>query len=270
MVWPTALAWAKLSEVETQLAERRQALVDADRDREWLDFSIERDRQARGRGWRGREARRCADADEGGGAGRGRSGRARPAFYRFRRRAVAASPGGASAGADPRCSPAARRSAGRDRPRDHRSCRGRGKDRAGAARAGAFAGRSGRGRGPLVRHSRRWPASTASSPTSLPACSTICARGARRSTMARKRLSRSNGRLRWPGTNIAGAAKALTDARRAAAVRLDAAVAGELAPLKLDAARFRTAMATARGRAGGRSTGSNSRCRPTPVRHSGR
>ena len=41
------------------------------------------------------------------------------------------------------------------------------------------------------------------------------------------------------------AAEALTEARTAAAVRLDAAVAGELAPLKLDAARFRTAIAKA-------------------------
>ena len=40
------------------------------------------------------------------------------------------------------------------------------------------------------------------------------------------------------------AASTLSDARRAAAVRLDAAVAAELAPLKLDAARFRTAIAT--------------------------
>ena len=39
------------------------------------------------------------------------------------------------------------------------------------------------------------------------------------------------------------AAAALSDARTAAAARLDAAVAGELAPLKLDAARFRTAIA---------------------------
>ena len=38
------------------------------------------------------------------------------------------------------------------------------------------------------------------------------------------------------------AAAALSDARQAAAKRLDAAVAGELAPLKLDAARFRTAI----------------------------
>ena len=37
----------------------------------------------------------------------------------------------------------------------------------------------------------------------------------------------------------------MTEARTAAAARLDAAVAGELAPLKLDAARFRTAIADA-------------------------
>lgn len=40
----------------------------------------------------------------------------------------------------------------------------------------------------------------------------------------------------------AAAAEALSQARAAAAARLDAAVAGELAPLKLDAARFRTAL----------------------------
>ncbi|MBV9883554.1 MAG: DNA repair protein RecN [Sphingomonadaceae bacterium] len=39
------------------------------------------------------------------------------------------------------------------------------------------------------------------------------------------------------------AAAALSEARRAAAARLDAAVAAELAPLKLDAARFRTGFA---------------------------
>ena len=40
-------------------------------------------------------------------------------------------------------------------------------------------------------------------------------------------------------------AAAMSEARRAAAARLDAAVADELAPLKLDAARFRTAFAEA-------------------------
>jgi len=41
------------------------------------------------------------------------------------------------------------------------------------------------------------------------------------------------------------AAEALSKQRRSTAARLDAAVAGELAPLKLDAARFRTAIAPA-------------------------
>ncbi len=43
----------------------------------------------------------------------------------------------------------------------------------------------------------------------------------------------------------AAAAEALSQQRRAAAARLDAAVAAELAPLKLDAARFRSAFAAA-------------------------
>ncbi len=45
--------------------------------------------------------------------------------------------------------------------------------------------------------------------------------------------------------DYAAAAASLGDARRAAAARLDAAVAAELAPLKLDAARFRTVVAAA-------------------------
>jgi DNA repair protein RecN (Recombination protein N) len=48
------------------------------------------------------------------------------------------------------------------------------------------------------------------------------------------------------------AAKALSAARRGAAERLDLAVAAELAPLKLDLARFRTAVGEAEPGAGGR------------------
>jgi len=48
---------------------------------------------------------------------------------------------------------------------------------------------------------------------------------------------------RAAGTAYRDAAGALSAARTAAAARLDAAVAAELAPLKLDAARFRTAIA---------------------------
>jgi len=61
------------------------------------------------------------------------------------------------------------------------------------------------------------------------------------------------------GAELAGAcaaydeaAAALTAARRAAAARLDAAVAAELAPLKLDLARFRTVIAAADPGASGR------------------
>jgi DNA repair protein RecN (Recombination protein N) len=49
-----------------------------------------------------------------------------------------------------------------------------------------------------------------------------------------------------------GEAARLTGLRRAAAARLDAAVAAELAPLKLDAARFRTVLGEAEPAASGR------------------
>jgi DNA repair protein RecN (Recombination protein N) len=53
-------------------------------------------------------------------------------------------------------------------------------------------------------------------------------------------------------TNYDAAAAALSEARKAAAARLDAAVAAELAPLKLDNASFRTAIAEAEPSASGR------------------
>ena len=52
-------------------------------------------------------------------------------------------------------------------------------------------------------------------------------------------------RLDHARRDYAGLAAALGDQRRLAAAQLDQAVAGELAPLKLDAARFRTAIAPA-------------------------
>jgi DNA repair protein RecN (Recombination protein N) len=47
---------------------------------------------------------------------------------------------------------------------------------------------------------------------------------------------------RAAGEDYRARAAALSEARSAAALRLDSAVAGELAPLKLDAARFRTSV----------------------------
>ena len=56
-------------------------------------------------------------------------------------------------------------------------------------------------------------------------------------------LARLEGDVAAARATYAAAADALTAARTAAAVRLDAAVAGELVPLKLDAARFRSVVA---------------------------
>ncbi|MEO7635195.1 MAG: DNA repair protein RecN [Sphingomicrobium sp.] len=53
------------------------------------------------------------------------------------------------------------------------------------------------------------------------------------------------GQLGEARRQYAAAAVALSEQRRGAAVHLDAAVAAELTPLKLDSARFRTALATA-------------------------
>jgi DNA repair protein RecN (Recombination protein N) len=55
-------------------------------------------------------------------------------------------------------------------------------------------------------------------------------------------IAELDGQLLSARENYAGAASALSRQRRDAAARLDAAVAGELAPLKLDAARFRTSI----------------------------
>ena len=55
-------------------------------------------------------------------------------------------------------------------------------------------------------------------------------------------LARLEAEAKATRTAYEKAAAALSDARQAAAKRLDAAVAAELAPLKLDAARFRTAI----------------------------
>ncbi|WP_309661933.1 DNA repair protein RecN [Sphingomonas sp.] len=60
-----------------------------------------------------------------------------------------------------------------------------------------------------------------------------------------ERIAQLDAELTMARETYAGAAAALSAARQAAAETLDAAVATELAPLKLDSARFRTAMATA-------------------------
>jgi DNA repair protein RecN (Recombination protein N) len=60
-----------------------------------------------------------------------------------------------------------------------------------------------------------------------------------------ERIAELDGQLVTSREAYAAAASALSKERHAAAARLDAAVAAELHPLKLDAARFRTAIAAA-------------------------
>jgi DNA repair protein RecN (Recombination protein N) len=67
-----------------------------------------------------------------------------------------------------------------------------------------------------------------------------------------ERIAALEARLAEARRTYEQAASALSDARREAAARLDAAVAGELAPLKLDAAGFRTAIGEAESSASGR------------------
>jgi DNA repair protein RecN (Recombination protein N) len=66
------------------------------------------------------------------------------------------------------------------------------------------------------------------------------------------RIAAIEGDLAVASSAYDAAASALTEARKAAAARLDAAVAAELGPLKLDQARFRTAFAEAEAGPSGR------------------
>lgn len=67
-----------------------------------------------------------------------------------------------------------------------------------------------------------------------------------------ERLAELEAQVEAAQADYDAAASRLTDARREAAARLDAAVAAELAPLKLDAARLRTAIGEAEPSASGR------------------
>ncbi|MEO8619217.1 MAG: DNA repair protein RecN [Sphingomicrobium sp.] len=241
---PTALAWAKLSEVETQLAERRQALVDADRDREWLDFSIEEiDRLGVEVG----EEEKLADA-------------------RMQMKAAArveddlAALGPHFTGSDGGLSQL--RQAARRLERIHDAHPLLAEALAATDRAIIEAAEAGE----KIEQAQR---TLAHSPVDLDEAEArlFDIRGLARKhrvepdqlpglldDLRARRAAIDNGEeaiaaleraLVLAKVEYRGTANALTEARRAAAVRLDAAVAGELAPLKLDAARFRTAMAVA-------------------------
>ena len=157
------------------------------------------------------------------------------------RRAGPAAPGGAADRARRGRASAARRGAGGARPGADRGGRGRGPDRPRGRGAGLRSGAAGGGRGAAVRHSRRLPASIASSPTRLPALGERDARAARtRSRRAASGLPSSTRELVAARQRLCRRGRRAERGAREAAARLDAAVAAELAPLKLDAARFRT------------------------------
>ncbi len=241
---PTAQAWAKLSEVETQLAERRQALVDADRDREWLDFSIDEiDRLGVEVG----EEEKLADA-------------------RMQMKAAArveddlAALGPHFTGSDGGLSQL--RQAARRLERIHDAHPLLAEALAATDRAIIEAAEAGE----KIEQAQRM---LAHSPVDLDEAEArlFDIRGLARKhrvepdqlpglleDLRARRAAIDNGEeaiaaleraLVLAREEYRGTANALTEARRAVAVRLDAAVAGELAPLKLDAARFRTAMAVA-------------------------
>jgi len=79
-------------------------------------------------------------------------------------------------------------------------------------------------------------------PESLPALTTELAEKLARIAAGDAGLAKLESEAKAARADYEKTAAALSDARQAAAQRLDVAVAGELAPLKLDAARFRTAI----------------------------
>jgi DNA repair protein RecN (Recombination protein N) len=241
---PLARAWEALNDVETRLAERRQELVDANRDREWLDFSIEEiEKLAVEVG----EEEKLADArlqmkaaarieEDLGALGPHFSGsegglsQLRQAARRLERihdahpllaDALAATDRAIieAAEAEEKVEQAQRALAHSPVDLDE-------------AEARLFEIRG------LARKHRV-------EPNQLPALL---------DDMRERRVAIDNGEeviaalersLVLARNDYRFAAEAMSEARQAAALRLDAAVAGELSPLKLDAARFRTAITAA-------------------------
>ncbi len=241
---PASRAWAKLSEIEAVLAERRQALLDAERDRDWLDFSIEEIDKL---GVEVGEEEKLADAriqmkaaarieDDMGALGPHFTGsdgglsQLRQAARRLERihdahpllaEALAATDRAIieAAEAEEKIEQAQRALAHSPVDLDE-------------AEARLFDIRG------LARKHRVEPDQLPALLDDLRARRAAIEDGEEAIVALERELALAKNEYR-------SATDALTEVRRAAAVRLDAAVAGELAPLKLDAARFRTAMAVA-------------------------
>ena len=237
-------AWARRSALAAQLAEQRQSLADADRDREWLDFAVN---EITALGVETGEEQRLADArtqmksaarieDDLGALGPHFAGsdgglaQLRQAARRLQRIADAhpllaealASTDRAIIEADEaEAKIAAATAALAHSPIDLESAEARLFEIRGMARKHRV-------------EADQLPALL----TDLQARRAAIEAGSETIELLERALAEAT-------EAYALAAKALTEARTAAAARLDAAVAGELAPLKLDAARFRTAIADA-------------------------
>ena len=237
-------AWARRSTLAAQLADQRQSLADADRDREWLDFAVN---EITALGVEMGEEQRLADArtqmksaarieDDLGALGPHFAGsdgglaQLRQAARRLQRIADAhpllaealASTDRAIIEADEaEAKIAAATAALAHSPIDLESAEARLFEIRGMARKHRV-------------EADQLPALL----TDLQARRAAIEAGSETIELLERALAEAT-------EAYALAAKALTEARTAAAARLDAAVAGELAPLKLDAARFRTAIADA-------------------------
>jgi len=237
-------AWAKRSALEAELVQQRQALADADRDRDWLDFAIgeiaaleveegEEERLAEARSQMKAAARIEDDLgalDQHYTGSDGGLSQLRQAARRLERiadahpllaEALAATDRAIIEADEAEAKIAAAKSALAHSPLDLES-----------AEARLFEIRA------LARKHRV-------EADQLPAL--LEDMRARRDAIDQgsERVEELERALGQAENDYAIAAKALSEARAAAAGKLDMAVAGELAPLKLDSARFRTAIGVA-------------------------
>jgi DNA repair protein RecN (Recombination protein N) len=237
-------AWALRSDLERELAEQRQLLADADRDRDWLDFSIgelaaleveegEEERLAQARALMKQAARIEEDLDALGphyGGSDGGLAQLRQAARRLERiadahpllaEALAATDRAIIEAAEAEQRIEQANAALAHSPIDLES-----------AEARLFEIRG------LARKHRV-------EPDQLPAL--LAQMRERRDAIdhGSEQVEALQQQLMLAEEEYRGAATELSAVRVEAAARLDSAVAGELAPLKLDAARFRTAIAGA-------------------------
>ena len=209
---------------------------------------------------------------QAGAEGGGEPDRPRRIAGRIGRRPRTAAAGGPADRA--RCGrpSVAGRGAGGARPGGDRSERSGGQDCSRRRCAGLRSGAAGGGRGAAVRHSRRWPASIGSSRTHWRRSASKCARSSRRIEAGGTSISPS-----WTAS-LATARESFC--RRCPRARLAAPRSGErgsmppslqsLHRLKLDAARFRTAIAPRLSPARRAPIASSSRSPPIPARRSAR